>query len=240
MLCVVSAAAQPAPTIPKNIRASITLDNLFDINGLSKFDNLYGIPLEPGSVVGNAYLDAGWNRSTFLLYDVEKMIEGFPARYEIEHDQFEIRSSTGVKVLNGEKVKSFVWIDSLTRSPRYFVNGRDFKDEQHAPLSGFFEVITEGAVSLLAKTEVVVKNPTYNEKFDMGNRNTRIVKKRNYYYAGNGVVRELPYNKKKLLPLFGENASDVERFIKVNELSVNDGDHLEAIFGHYNGLIAIN
>ena len=41
------AAAQPTPTVPTNIRAANTIDNLFDKNGLSKFESLYGIPLEP-------------------------------------------------------------------------------------------------------------------------------------------------------------------------------------------------
>lgn len=238
VLSALNAAAQPANAIPKNIRATSTLDNLFDINGLSKFDNLSGIPMEPGNVVGNGYLEAGWNRATLLLYDVEKMVENIPVRYEIEVDQFEIRLSSGVKVLSGKKVKSFVWVDSLTRSPHYFVNGNDFKDKENIPMTGFFEVLTEGRMPLLAKTELVVKNPTYNDKFDMGNRNTRIVKKVDYYYVQNGVAAEVPSGKKKFLLLFGDHAPSVEKFINTNTLTLSDGAHLRAIFEHYAAISA--
>lgn len=240
LLCVLSATAQPSNTVPKNIRATNTLDNLGDLNGLAKFDNLYGIPMEPGTITGTAYLEADWKRTTFLLYDAEKMIEGFHARYEIDHDQFEIRTSAGVKVLNGKNVKSFVWIDSLTGAPHYFVNGKDFPGEESVSLAGFFEVLSEGACTLLSKTEVAVRNPSYNEKFDMGRRDTRIVRKTSYYYFGNGLVRELPSGRKKLLPVFGGQAPAVGDFIKVNDLSTDEAGHLKAIFDHYNKLVITN
>lgn len=237
---VFGAAAQPISTVPKNIRASNTLSNLYDANGLTTFDNFYGIPLEPGSIVGNAYLNPDWKRTTFLLYDNDKMIEGYSSRYEIDRDQFEIMASGMVKVLNGKRVKSFVWVDSLSRMPHYFVNGRDFKDENNTPFSGFFEVMTEGTLSLLAKTEVVVKNPNYSVQFDMGNRDTRISKKTVFHYAQSGKIKEVPASRKRLLPVFGEHAPAVDRFIKLNTLSLNQEGHLKAIFEHYNSLMITN
>src|SRR5688572_17600946 len=136
VFCTVEAFAQPNSTVPKNIRAANTLDNLFDANGLATFDNLYGIPLEPGRVIGNSYLNPDWNRTTFLLYDADKMIEGYSSRYEIDQDQFEIKVAGGIKLLNGKRVKSFVWLDSLTRAPHYFVNAKDFKNGDNSSLGG--------------------------------------------------------------------------------------------------------
>jgi hypothetical protein len=237
---VLSASAQPVSTIPKNIRASNTLSNLYDANGVTNFDNFYGIPLEPGSIVGNAYLNPDWKRTAFLLYDNDKMIEGYSSRYEIDRDQFEILASGTVKVLHGKKVKSFVWVDSLTRIPHYFVNGSDFKDENNISLSGFYEVLTEGALSLLAKTEVVVKKSSYSVAFDMGNRDTRISKKTVFLYTENGKIKEVPSARKKLLPVFGQHASAVDRFIRVNTLSLTEAAHLKAVFEHHNSLMVTN
>ena len=239
-LCLTPALGQPNSALPKNIRAANTLENLFDANGLSSFDNLYGIPLEPGTVVGDAYLNPEWKRTTLLLYDVDKMIEGYPARYEIDEDQFEIKSSTGIKVLNGRKVKSFVWIDSLTKTPHYFVNGRDFANSDGVRMSGFYEVLAEGQLTLLGKTEVVVKEPTYNEKLDMGQRNTRIIKRTSFFYLDNGALKEVPSSRKKLLPIFGDQAAAMEDFLRVNKLSLNEAAHLRALFEHYNGRIVTN
>lgn len=240
LFCAVAGTAQPNSAVPKNIRAANTLDNLFDANRLGISDILYGIPLEPGRVLGNAYLNADWKRTALLLYDGDKMIEGYPSRYEIEQDQFEIRASGKVKILDGKKVKSFVWVDSLTKAPHYFVNGKDFKNRADLPLSGFYEVLTEGALTLLSKVEVIVKKPTYNEKLDVGNRDKRIVKRTAFFYSVNGTVDELPGSKKKFFPVFGEHAEAIQEFVQLNSLSLDKPDHLKAIFDHYNQRVAIN
>ena len=235
-----AACAQPSTTVPKNIRATNTIDYLSDGNGLATFENIYGIPLEPGRVLGTSYLNTEWHRTTFLLYDVEKMLQGYHSRYEIQGDQFEIKAADGVKILNGSKVKSFVWLDSVTRLPHYFVNGKDYKNEDNVNFSGFFEVLTEGSLTLLSKTDILIKEPTYNEKLDMGRRDTQIVRKTHYYYIDNNTIKPLPSSKKKLLPVFGEHASAVEQYIKLNGLSLNDGKHLKAVFEHYNTRIVTN
>lgn len=240
LFCAVAATAQPMNTVPQNIRAANTLDNLSGASGLSISDNFFGIPLEPGRVRGSAYLHPEWKRTTFLLYDAEKMVEGFPARYEIDQDQFEIKTSGSVKVLSGKKVRSFVWIDTLAHTPHYFVNGRDFKNPENVPLSGFFEVLIEGPLTLVSKTKATMIKPSYNHAFDMGNRDARIVKKDNFFYLKDGVVGELPSSRKKLLPLFGAHASGVNSFIKVNALRLDDAAHLRAIFEHYNTLLVTN
>lgn len=239
-LGTVTAFAQPVNTVPKNIRAANTLNKLFDTNGLATFDNLYGIPLEPGRVIGNAYLNPDWNRTTFLLYDEDKMIEGYPARYEIDQDQFEIQVGAGIKLLNGKSVRSFVWVDSLTRSPHYFVNAKDFKNENNIPLTGFFEVLTEGDLTLLSRTDLVVKKPNYNDKLDVGSRDERILKKTKFYFTEGGKIKELATTRKKLLPVFGEYATAMEEFIRKNELSLNEPDHLKAIFENYNAKVITN
>jgi len=234
------APAQPNSTVPKNIRAANTLDNLFDSNGLATFDNLYGIPLEPGSVLGNSYLNPDWNRTTFLLYDADKMLEAYSSRYEIDQDQFEIKVAGGIKLLNGKRVKSFVWLDSLTRSPHYFVNAKDFKSEDNSGLRGFFEVLTEGELTLLSRTDIVVKKPNYNEKLDIGTRDARILKKTKFYFTAKGKIKELATNRKKLLPVFGEHANAMDEFIRKNSLSLNEPAHLKAIFENYNAKVITN
>src|SRR5690606_564331 len=110
--------AQPNSTVPKNLRAASTLEQLFDGNGLSNSEMLYGIPLEPGAVIGSAYLDDLWKRTTFVLYDTDKMIEGYSARYAVDENLFEIKTSAGVNVLSGKRVRSFVWMEEQTQTPQ--------------------------------------------------------------------------------------------------------------------------
>jgi hypothetical protein len=205
-----------------------------DLNILTTRGHLYGIAMEPGGVVGNSYLNEHWNRTALLLYDNEKLVEGYSARYEISNDHFEIQTAGGLKILNGKKVRSFVWVDSTTHAPHYFVNAQDLRDENDVPLPGFFEVLSEGERTLLSRTHVLVKDPTYNEKFDMGNRDTRIIKKTGYFFAEKNVVREVPSSRKKFLSIFGARAEEIGAFIRDNRLSHNDEMHLKLIFERYN------
>ena len=237
---VCGAYAQSVSTVPKNIRAAYTLDNLFEISKTANADSFYGIPLEAGSVRGDAYLSPEWKRTTFLLYKVEKMVEGYAARYEISQDEFEIKTTAGIKVLDGRRVKSFVWVDSASKTPHYFINGQDLPALGGSPLTGFYEVLAEGPLTLLAKAEVVVRKPTYNVQLDMGDPDMRISKKTAFFFLEGNSLTELPSSRRKLIALFGERAGEADKFIKVNSLSLDNDIHLKALFEHLNRLPAMN
>ena len=91
------------PLCPANVRASNTLDRLKESRDLGSTDMLYGIPLPEGKTVGDTYLDTHWRNSSILLYEGEKLFEGFPIRYDIMADEVEVKSKKGIKVLKGIK-----------------------------------------------------------------------------------------------------------------------------------------
>lgn len=223
--------------VPENIRATNTLDKLQDLDRLGNGEMLYGIPLPEGKVVGDTYLDGRWKNTAILLYEKNKMIEGFLARYDIYLNELEIKVRDGIKVLKGDKVKSFVWLDSVNRAPDYFVNAKDLKSEGNVALTGFFQVLTEGSVPLLKRTSFDVKKADYNIQFNVGSHDDKIVKKHDFYMLRGNQVIELPSAKKKMLPLFSDKADDIEKFMKDNDLSANKEEHLKIIFNHYNSLV---
>jgi len=227
-LCHVSYAQW---AIPQQMRASNTLDRLSDKDGLGKSDMLYGIPHPPGGVVGNSYLVDEWNVSTLLLFETEKMLEGYPVKYDIKTNVIEIKSGKDVKVMDGNKVKSMVWYarDSLNY---YFVNASAYTLDG-APLSGFLEIIIDGPTPLFKRTTVHEKEPTYIQAFDVGSRDRKIYKKDAFYYSSGGKLTKIT-NKKTLLPAFGEYAADVEEFIKTNKLDIGKQRGLAKAFEYYN------
>lgn len=240
VLGTLGVAGQPNDIVPKNIRATNTLDNLFDANGLATTDHLWGIPLEPGRVVGTTYLTEDWNRTTIMLRDTDKLIEGYHTRYEIDLDQIEIRTAKEVKILDGRNVESFVWLDDLSQVPHYFVNARDYRTEDGESMGGFFEVLSEGPLTLFSRTSIYVKEPNYNVALDMGIRDTRVMKKTVFYYFDGDFVRELPSSRKKLLSVLPDGEDEVGQYIKTNKLSLNEAQHLKILFDHYNQHIATN
>ncbi|AYB32278.1 hypothetical protein [Chryseolinea soli] len=239
LLSGLHALAQPN-VVPNNIRSVNTLEKLYDPDGLGRTDMLYGIPQPEGKVVGNTYFSTQWKASTILLYKDEKMIEGFLIRYDIRANEIEVKTQSGVKVVGGDKVKSFIWIDSASRIPSYFVNAKDFKDKDQTRLSGFFQVVVDGPLPLLRQTTVYVKKADYSVQFDVGSRDDKILKKTELYFARDGQVTALPSSKKKLLPLFGDKADAMGKFIQDQALTISREADLITIFNHYNSLIAAN
>jgi hypothetical protein len=218
--------------VPSNIRATNTLEKLFDYNGIDEGDILYGIPLPEGKVLGDTYLDTLWRNANILLYDKEKLIEGYPVRYDIYLDELEIKGKNGIKVLTGNKIKSFVWMDYFTNSPVYFINGKAFRNESDVPFTGFLQVLSEGPVPLLKRTYIDIKKADYNIALNVGSRDDKILKKNKFYALMNDKVIELPGSRKKFVSLF--NDDKLEEFIRDNNLTTSKEEHLQIIFDHYN------
>lgn len=239
LLCFVIAESygQDVSALPNSIRATSTLEGLNDINGLGGGEILYGIPLPPSTVKGDFFLNSNWKMTTVLLYDQEKLLEGFPARYDINTNELELKAKNGIRVLKGDKIKSFIWVDSLSKKPTYFLNAKDY-NKDNVPLVGFFQVISDGHMPLFKKTSITIKKASYKVQFDVGSRENKILKKNDYYIIqDNHEIVELPHSKKKLLLFFGDQAPAVKEHIHTNSLDLNKEHHLKAIFDYYNSLV---
>jgi hypothetical protein len=223
--------------LTENLRATNALDRLGTFSGNNVPDMLYGIPFPPGKVVGDTYLDENWRVSTVVLYENDKVIEGYPARYDIAANELEFNAKNGVKVLNGDKVKSFVWIDSQTNLPSYYISAKEFKNKDNVPLLGFFEVLVDGTMPLLKKTKVVVKKADYNAALNVGSRDDKILKNEELFYVKDKQVFKLPSSGKKMLALFGDKSSDIKKYIDENNLSLSKEGDLIAVFESYNALV---
>ncbi len=218
--------------IPANMRAENTLDRMSDKGGLSNSDILYGVPGEPGGVVGDVYLNKRWNNATILLYQSEVMIEGYPVKYDIKSNLIEIKSNTGIKVLDVKKIKNMVWKDSTTTLLHYFVNGNEYKKDG-TPHSGLLEVLVDGMIPLLKKTQIFVKQPTYNDAMGSGSKDFKIYQKPTIFYSKDGELFEIK-NKKDVLEASGNLTKEVEDYIKANKLNLNKDAGMKRTFEFIN------
>ncbi|MBA4053157.1 MAG: hypothetical protein C0490_00440 [Marivirga sp.] len=231
-----SFAQQGSTVIPSNVRAVNTIERLTDSNGLGTNEMMYGIPLPEGKVIGDTYLSPEWKRSAILLYEGNKLLEGYPVRYDIKADELDVKTQSGVKVLSGRNVKSFIWIDSVLSEPNYFINAKEYKLDG-VTLSGFFEVLVDGKSPLFKKMLVTIKKADYNVQLSIGSRDDKIIKNPEFYCAVGNKVTEIPAGKKKLLPMFNAVEGEMEKFIDENALSPKKEEDLVKIFTYYNALI---
>lgn len=212
--------------------SQFTLDQISDQQGVGLGEILYGVPVPPGEIIGDTYLDKKWNVARVLLYERDKIIEGYPVRYDIKDDVLEIRSRTQVKVIETRKISTVVWIDSLSGVNRFLVNGRAFPLEG-VRLTGLLDVLSDGKMPLLKRTTVVEKDPDYNAALHVGSRDKKLLRKHVFYYSVAGALTKIG-SKKALLPAFGDHAAEMETFIKTNKIDLDDERSLTLLFDHYN------
>lgn len=222
--------------IPANIRASYAVESLSDAAAIGRNEVIYGVPAPPGKVIGDTYLSTMWRKSAIQLYKDDRIIEGYDTRYDIHADALDVKTTAGVKMLEGRRIRSFSWRDSSRIEPVFFVNAQDFKLEG-TPMTGFFEVMADGRAPLLKRTVLQIKKANYNVSFDVGSRDDKILKRADYYMATGNDVVEVGTSKKKMLPLFGDKAAEVEKFIDDNSLSLKKEGDLVKLFEYYNSLL---
>lgn len=187
--------------------------------------------------VGTTYLDDNWNQGHIQLVGGQ-VVENFPLKYDIKNNVIEVKSDSEIKVCPSNIVSNFYWRNKETSKIVQFVNCQDYKIRSGGPLVGFFEVVSDPNQlhKLFVKTNLVTIKPDYNVALSVGDRDTKIVKKEQYYLSNNDTVQLITKNKKKSLALFSVNEPLVTLFIKKNKLKFTKKEDLIRILAYYNTL----
>jgi len=226
--------AQQTSAIPNTLRISGTIDRILARNNYQNGQLMYIITPEPGKVIGDGYLHTYWSTGAILLNDKDQIIEGYPLRYDILNDELEIRSNAGVKALKSNRVKSFVWLDSLSNTAHYYISTSGYIAEGKDKPKGFLQILSDGSMPAFKHTVVRVREADYRADLNMGKADTYVLKKEKFYYAIDNQLYPVPSSRKKFVAIFGARAQDIDAFISENNLSVSQEHHLRIIFDHYN------
>lgn len=240
MSVLVSAQETSAEEDFQRLRAQMALKNISErgVRFEGAWATFEGTPPPPGETIGDTYLEATFNPGNVILKDKERMLEYFRIRYDIHRDEMEFKTSNGVRVLSGAKIKSFVMLDSISGKHRYFMRGNVLSTSRDLLYDGFFEVLNEGAVPVLKRSSIIIKKADYRPELDVGTRDTRILKKHEYFLLIDKNIREVPGQKKKVFDMFGSHEQAIEAFAKENDLNPSKESDLIRIVDHYNSLIA--
>ncbi len=236
--------AQKAPKVrvndgdetPDNMRAFNTMRQWGTNGNIETGDLLRGLNPPPPEVIGDVYLDSEWKVGNVLMFQDNMTIEDYPLRYDLYNDMLEIDTDEGVKVLEAHRIKSFAWRDSNGK-PVYYLGSRNYRSETEE-LNGFFEIMADGEVPLLRKTNIRVKEPDYYEGIDIGSRDYEIQKSDEYYYAIGRVVYELKRSKKGVLEAFADREDEMSAFFKKENIVFKKDGDLALAFTYYNNLIS--
>lgn len=224
--------------IPANVRSQLSMERLSRMN-FNRLENaVIGLEAPPGRVIGDTYLDPKWNMGSVVIAEKNTLVEGYLMKYDIKAQNVEIKTPTGVRLLDVKKVGQLVWLDSVTRTPHYFVNAAKYKDDG-VPMIGLMEVLVDGQKTLFKKTRLNIKQPTYVAALDAGSRDTEIYKKSNFYYNNGEEVVEIK-SKKKFIESLGDDGDEIEKYMKENRLDAKSQDDLMKVFEFYNSKTSAN
>ena len=234
-LLIFTAKSHGQWVIPWQMRGEKILDHLVNSNGLAKADLAYGT-LTASVSTSYSYIDQKWNNSSFLLFESEKLLEGFLAKYDLQANTLAIKFKNGMRLVDVKKIKSIIWLDSLTHAPRYFVNAKDYKDES-TQLTGLLEVLVDGQMPLLAQSYLVEKEvgffASFLSLFEKGEREKKYELKK-LFYTGNGNTLTKITTQRDLLLSFGDFYWEMEEYIKTNKLDISMQSGIQKVFEQYN------
>jgi hypothetical protein len=196
--------------------------------------NIVTMGTPPPGMKGDVYLNRHFNNVVFQLYDGDRIVEGYLAKLDLKQNEFDVMVPHGVKVLKGSMIKSFIFIDSLTKFQTNYVNIREWRTKEKSLYDGFIEILAEGNLTLAKRTELIVKKPDFNPALNVGSKDYRFLKREHLYYIMDRTLNELP-GKKNFVKIFGGAENQIEKFISSNNLSISKIGDLIQIFDFYNG-----
>ena len=191
-------------------------------------------PAPPG-VVGDSFLNTSFSEATLLLFDGERILPGYQAKYDILKDDFYLMHRNSIRVLSGSAVRNFSMTDSLSTVRRFYISGKLLKDVKGTELTGFYEVIVDGPSALLKKTNAIVKEADFHPALNVGSKDHRVIKSVTYFYCIDNVVQKIP-SAKNMANVFPQQPDAMAGFLKQNYLSLKEEKDLKRLFEHYNTL----
>ncbi|QSE96033.1 hypothetical protein [Fulvivirga lutea] len=193
------------------------------------------LPLPPPKLEGTFYLNEDWVEGDLWLKN-QKVLRGFPLKYDLKNQLLEIKTEYGIKVCQLPLIEKFVIKQPLKDSIHYYntsvVNNITFDVPK-----GICEILVNDKVKVIKYQYMEIKEATYNVALSAGERNDKVLKKDKHYVIVRDQVFELKNKVKKNDEVFGQKTSEVEAFAKKNNLKLKDDAEIIKVFEYYNSLI---
>lgn len=206
---------------------------------LSGFDN------RTTEIQANFYLDPVWSIATVRFYPrtigtskgIIKLdsVSDVQMRVLLKGNDVEFNTNEGIKVISGNLIKNFT-IRKNDLLIRNFVSTQEFTDNSDIVRSGFFEVLASGKLKLLEYSKLKVHQSDRAQAFNMSNGYVMTDTEKLLFIAKGKEVIKFNVGKKDLYELMADKRSEIEKFVKENDLNLKNKTDLTRIFNYYNTL----
>jgi len=191
--------------------------------------SLNKIVLPTSTSMGTFYLSRDWYIGAVLAKNGTRY-ENFYLRYDILRNQIEMIVGKKIKILKGDRVKSFEWFNSSRLTRDTFINSEIYHHQGNL-ISGFLHIIEDGEIQILLLSQITFFN---------GNLAPSVAKLRNEIMVLEDLFLskdlELFKIRKKNQGIFEPHLGEVRTYMKENKLKMRERGDLKQIIRYYNRL----
>lgn len=171
-----------------------------------------------------------WHEGKLVLESSDTLLGKI--KYDINSDIIQLDQNTVLQSFTARKIVFFEIFDKTTS--RY----RQFYSIPYSPSGGykapaFFELLSEGKLTLLARESLEQKNSGY---YGYGTVSRLELVYKYYTLSDKGQVDMFSGKRNDLLELMRNREDQVKQFIKTNKISLEYKYHLASVFTYYNSL----
>jgi len=189
------------------------------------------IKQKPPETKGSFYFNKNWYNGTIKLFSGEE-IRNYPLKYDMKYNQINIKAKNDIKIISIGAVKEIDWTDDKGIEQK-LINCAVYT-KNNSNVLGFFQILSEGKILLLKKTNLKLLNANYNGTVVAGNKDNKYIKEYKYFVYKNNKIIKIRKRRKNILKTFNNQANKIEKFVKQNNLSYKKEYDLIKIFNFYN------
>lgn len=210
--------------------ANLTKEQFQDYNFIPG-NYMRSLPGRPPEIKGSFYIHDEWNEGTIYLNKGMKT-QGLPLRYDIVNNVMEIKYEDKIKVLQGYEIHKFDLQQGAEKM--IFSNVQNYKGGE--PLRGFIKILASGTITVGVHSTATISKPNYNVALNIGEKDAKVVKKEKLYLITGGAIQEVPGKKSEFLSIFGNKATDIEKFMANKKYNYKNKEELLLIVQYYNSI----
>lgn len=195
-----------------------------DINGRPFNANKYA------DVTGSPFLFDKWMEGIVKLQGGDTY-KNIPLRYDAISNELYFKSKKGDTLTFVEPVVEFQLLGEAGGAKTTYRRG--YANIGKYTIDTFYEVLTDGTAQLLKRTsKYIVKNKPYNSATETQTVNEDI----SYYIFADSKMTLIKKDKKYVLPALNNKQTELDAFIKSNNLNLKNDDDLTKLVVYYNSL----
>ena len=200
---------------------------VFDANGKT-FVN-------PGlnDITGSAFFKDEWKNAIVKL-NTNVLYRNTPVRINLQNQQVHILTENNTELaVNHGLIKEIIFSDTLLQQIKLNIFRSGFPPIDSQNGDNFYQVLSDGKITFLKS----IRKKIRESKSELTGEITREYSTyEDYYVFNNNVITPIKKNSAFFLALMKDKESNVQAFVKSNQLSFKSIDNLTKIIDFYNSL----